>query len=128
MRYPTPALQRVKVLNVHDGDTVKVLVDRGGPNEQQEIWDIRLKDVFAPELSQPGGPECRDFVTNWLQSYSDGSSWPFMLETFRTPKSDQYDMTFNRIVGVIRNSNTISLNDSINQFIKGNGYGGGIGG
>lgn len=128
MKYPTPALQRIKPINVHDGDNVKVIVDRGGPNETREIWDIRLKDVFAPEIGQPGSQECKLFVQNWLATHVDGSDWPYILETFRTPKSDQLDMTFKRFVGVIIDKDMFTLNAAIQKFITDNGYGGGIGG
>lgn len=128
MRYPTPALQRIKPLGNHDGDTVKVLVDRGGPNEAREIWDIRLKNVFAPEIGQPGSQECKAFVANWLATFIDGSDWPYMLETFRTPKSDALDMTFNRFVGIITSSTGENLNIDVQAFITTNGWGGGIGG
>lgn len=128
MRYPTPALQRIKPLGNHDGDTVKVIVDRGGPNETREIWDIRLKDVFAPEVGQPGGHECQVFVARWLITHTDGSDWPFILETFRTPKSDALDMTFKRFVGIIRDQYSYSLNFAIQEYITENGWGGGIGG
>lgn len=130
MRYPTPALQRIRVLDVHDGDTTpRSLVDRGGPAEQTEIWSIRFKDVFAPELSQPGGPECRQFVIDWFAAHDDGSDWPFMLETFRTPKSDKIVTTLSRIVGVYTAPNGDVLNHDVEAFIKAHPeWGGGIGG
>ena len=44
MRYPTPALWRVRPLEVHDGDTITVEVDRG--TDDRSTWRIRLKDVY----------------------------------------------------------------------------------
>lgn len=126
MRYPTPALWRVKPLGNHDGDSVDVLVDRGGVNETQEKWHIRLKNVWAPESADPGGLETRDFVRTWLASHDDGSEWPFLLETFRTPRSDQVDVTFGRYVGIIEDSLGNPLNLAVSEFVASRGYGGGI--
>lgn len=127
MRYPLPALWRVRPLNVHDGDTIKVYVDCGGPNEKRETWDIRFKAVFAPELSQPGGVECRDFVQAWIDNNGDGTEWPFLLETFRTPRSDADVMTFSRYVGIVTSASGRSLNADVQAFVIASGYGGGIG-
>jgi hypothetical protein len=126
VRYPTPALWRVKVLEVHDGDTVHLLVDRG--DEDDSRWWTRLKDVFAPELAQTGGPECRGFVTAWVAQHGDGTDWPFLLETFRTPRSDVDLLTLSRHVGRITAADGACLNDDVAAFIKANGYPGGIGG
>lgn len=125
MRYPTPALWRVRVTDVHDGDTVTAFVDRG--HDEFATWDIRLKDVYAPELSQTGGPECREFVRQWVATHIDGSDWPLLLETFRTPRSDTDVMTFSRYVGELRSVLGTSLNADVQAFITANGYGGGIG-
>lgn len=130
MRYPTPALWRVDVeaISVHDGDTlVHVIVDRGGIQETTERWDIRLKDVFAPELSQPGGRETRAFVEEWMTAHHDTSLWPFQLETFRTPRSDKDITTFGRYVGTIRAADGSELNAAVQEFVTTHGYPGGIG-
>ena len=133
MRYPTPgpnggAPWRVRPLSgIHDGDTMRVYVDKGGINETRETWDIRLKGVFAPELSQPGGPECRDFVIQWVAAHGDGTDWPLGLETFQTPRSDKPVTTLSRYVGVITAADGACLNADVVAFIQANGYGGGIG-
>jgi len=128
VKYPTPARWRIKVLNIHDGDTTpRSLVDRGGVEEDQSHWSIRFKDVFAPELSQAGGPECRQFVVDWFAAHDDGSEWPFLLETFRTPKSDLPVTTLSRYVGVYTAADGACLNHDIAAFVTANGYGGGVG-
>ena len=48
---PTPAWQGV-VLRVYDGDTLDILKISDGSRHR-----IRLADIDAPELDQPGGPE-----------------------------------------------------------------------
>lgn len=125
MRYPTPALWRISPLETHDGDTVRVSVDRG--IEESAVWSVRLKDVFAPELSQPGGPECRAFVSAWLIANGDGTAWPFLLETFRTPRSDAEVMTLSRYVGRLTSASGTCLNDAVQAFITAQGYAGGTG-
>lgn len=127
MRYPTPARWRVKPLSGHDGDTIYLLVDKGGVNETNEKWRIRLKDVFAPELGEPGAFETLEFVNLWLVANSDNTEWPFYLETFRTPRSDKDVVTLGRYVGVVTAANGRVLNSDIIEFIAANGYGGGIG-
>ena len=127
MRYPTPARWRVQPLEAHDGDTIAVLVDRGGPSEDRSLWRIRLKDVYAPELSQPGGPETRRFVIDWVGSHGDGTDWPFLLETFRTPRSDVDVRTLSRYVGVLSSASGESLNVAVQAFVTARGYDGGVG-
>lgn len=125
MKYPTPALWRVQVISAHDGDTIRCLVDRG--IDEMCHWDIRLKDVFAPELKQTGGMDCRDHLLGWLHDHDDDSDWPYQLETFRTPKSDIELMTFNRYVGVLTDPNGLSLNVEMQTYISAHQYPGGIG-
>lgn len=125
MRYPTPALWRMRVTSVHDGDTLTAFVDRG--HDEFAQWDVRLKDVYAPELSQTGGPQCRDFAAQWVAANGDGTDWPLLLETFRTPRSDTDVMTFTRYVGEVRSASGASLNDAMREFITANDYPGGIG-
>lgn len=128
MRFPTPALWRCLVLTVHDGDTVTVMVDRGF--DDTTTLRIRLVDVFAPELGQTGGRECRDYVLGWLADCSDRSPWPFLLETFRTPRSDVEVVTLGRYVGrvgVMGSASMRWLNDDVQAFVDRNGYAGGTG-
>lgn len=127
MRYPTPARWRIRPLIGHDGDTVVALVDRGGEQKDTSTWSIRLKGVHAPELRQTGGPECQRFVEDWLARHGDGSAWPLIVETFRTPRSDVDVTTLSRIVGVITAADGAVLNDEVQAFVTANGYPGGIG-
>lgn len=127
MRYPTPARWRIQIREVHDGDTCsEVFVDRG--DDDRSLWSIRLKGVFSPELWQVGGPECRDAAIAWVQQHGDGTEWPFLLETFRTPRSDVDVKTLSRQVGRITAADGSCLNDAINAYVAANGYGGGTGG
>lgn len=55
----TPAAAEVlaRVVSVHDGDTLTVLVDR------QQV-KVRLKDIDAPELGQPFGRSARQSLSD----------------------------------------------------------------
>lgn len=44
---------RAKVLNVHDGDTVRLLIDLGFRIAYEA--DVRLLELWAPELNTPEG-------------------------------------------------------------------------
>jgi len=55
---PAPFVYNGQVVDVHDGDSLRVYVDRG--MRDYSMWSIRLLGGNARELSAPGGPEARD--------------------------------------------------------------------
>ncbi|MFH2202414.1 MAG: thermonuclease family protein [Elusimicrobiota bacterium] len=57
---PAPAADRVKVIEVADGDTITV--DKGG-----ERVRIRFYGVDAPEMGQPYGEKAREFVAGMIE-------------------------------------------------------------
>lgn len=76
-----------EVVDVHDGDTVRVRVTR-------EI-DVRMEDCWAPELRDPGGPESRGN----LMAYAPLGErlYLFVPGSERGRLSDEF--TFGRVVG-----------------------------
>lgn len=110
---------------VYDGDSIEVDVDRGFDDTSR--LSIRLRDVWAPELSQPGGLDCRNFALGWVDDNGDGSLWPFRLETFRTPRSDVEVATFGRFVGVVQAASGATLNAAMTAYVTERGFGGGTG-
>lgn len=46
---------RGTVVNIHDGDTIKIKTAAG-------LVSVRLQNIDAPELAQPGGHESRDYL------------------------------------------------------------------
>lgn len=109
---------------IHDGDTLYTETDQG--DWYRKVRDCRLYQVFAPELKQPGGPESRQFVVDWIQKWNVGK-WPFWVDTLQTPRGIDI-LTFNRFVTVIWNADrTAQLNAEVQAFVKANGYPGGTG-
>lgn len=67
MKYPKPNLTfPAKILNIHDGDTVKVQSLLTGM-----IHDLRIYDCLAPELKEKGGPEAREYAKKLLAPLMD---------------------------------------------------------
>jgi endonuclease YncB( thermonuclease family) len=99
-----------RVLQVHDGDTLKLDVDLGFSCHTW-AW-IRLKDVGAPELSEPDGPAAREDVVAWLAEQApDG--W-VTLTTFQVAgafKEIRERRTFIRYVGIVVADNGAELNE-----------------
>lgn len=101
------------VLDVHDGDTIKFDVDLG-LETHRVIW-VRLKDVWCPELSAPGGQVTRDAVAVMAPA---GSLW--RLRTFKVGRTDKEALSFIRyIAGVTSLDGSFSLN----AWIVESGYG-----
>lgn len=111
--------KRAEYLSNNDGDTVKVVLDQGFGDTK--LVSVRLLGVYAPELSQPGGPECKKFVETWFEKHStDKARWGFIVTTSQ--------LDFNTFVGVITDRAIESnLNAELAEFIHANGYGGGSG-
>lgn len=99
--------------NVHDGDTVRFLIDQGMYERTSQM--IRFIGVFAPELDKPGGPEARDFVSRWLGNHKHGAEWPVIITTKKNAQS------FTRYLGMVKCATCgVSLNEAVNTFLKEN--------
>lgn len=69
---------RAAPLRVIDGDTIVILADTGFGGRQEE--HIRLLDVLAPELNEPGGPEAKQYVIDWMAQLP-AVRWPLLVRT-----------------------------------------------
>lgn len=100
------------VVDVHDGDTIQFQADLG-LDTSRKIW-VRLNGVWSPELSDPGGHECRAGVFGRVV----GTRW--RIQTFKVGRTDKERLTFIRYV-----ADVISLDGtfSLNKWIIENGYG-----
>jgi len=118
--------RRAQYLGNHDGDSCQMFLDQG--YFDRKVIEVRLLDVWAPELNQRGGMETRDFVRDWfLSNIKDGDAWPFIVTTMRMKVADREQKTFDRYVATVTTRNPdYSLNKLVNAFVKDNGYGSGI--
>lgn len=120
--------RRAEYLSNYDGDTVKVTLDQGFGDTK--TIDVRLFGVYAPEIREPGGIECRDFLNSWFKSQSilTVSRWSFIVTTALMKVADREQKSLDRYLGTITSlSGTRNLNLEIMQFIVSKGYGGGTG-
>lgn len=60
---------RPLVVDVHDGDSVRLVLD-AGCDAAVHPW-LRVKGVYCPELRQPGGPEARAFTVATLAAATE---------------------------------------------------------
>lgn len=111
-------------LPVHDGDTAYFEVDTG--RATMALLKCRFFNTFAPELIQTGGPQCRQFVIDWLM-YNSGGRWPFVVDTVLDSNGREI-YTFDRIVTTIRSPTGPVLNTDMSAYIDAHGYPRGTGG
>lgn len=106
--------KRAEYLNNIDGNTVKVVLDQGFGDTK--LVTVRLLGVYAPEISKPGGPECKKFVSDWFERWGrEKDRWGFVVTTSQL-SSDQF-------VGVVTDvALSSNLNAELTEFIHENGY------
>ena len=102
---------RVKVVSVHDGDTIRVLWE-----QRDFTFPIRLHNLAAPELNEKGGPESQ----SWLESQIMGEDVDIILSKQRVEKWGRLlaDVFFNGMSMAdesIRNFHSISWGERANQ-------------
>jgi len=113
---------------VHDGDTLRLELDRGF--DDRSMRDLRLYGVWAPELSQPGGQNTRTFVLRWLDERGamTGPGWPLAVDTLRVRDNSHEQQTLARYLGIVWSADRAHcLNDDITAYVAEQGYGGGTG-
>lgn len=101
---------------IHDGDTIRLRIDNGFGSRAVE-W-IRLQDVWAPELDDPGGPEAKGYCAEWFADHaSDGL---VRVTTFRTsaPLEIRFRQSFTRYIGVV----TALNGNELNSYLTALGY------
>lgn len=87
------------ILEVHDGDTVRVLLDRGG-DDWWRTW-LRLLGGNARELHMTGGPAARDHLATLLAPWTPTRITELWL-TPVTVTSASWDKYGGRIDGYLR--------------------------
>jgi hypothetical protein len=111
---------RARHIEALDGDTIRLLVDLGFHVRHQ--IDLRLLDVWAPELNQDQGPETRDVVESWLDvAASTGLDWPLRIRTQINRATEPTEVrTFTRYVGDVYSIEPVEqwLNDTVRRFLN----------
>lgn len=99
---------------VHDGDTVRLLIDHGMHIRSSN--NIRLKEVWAPELATGEfGKIATDHVVKWVKDHLHDTHLEFPVKVV-TEKDKQ---TFNRYVGTIT---CATCGDDLNAHMRKLGY------
>lgn len=106
---------RAQLVEVIDGDTVRLLADTGFYARHQ--IDLRLLDVNAPELRDPGGQESSEWVQLWFETrLSYGLNWPLLIRTQTTRVTEPTEkQTFTRYIGDIYD---ITNGDHLNAQLR----------
>jgi hypothetical protein len=122
---------RAALTRPHDGDSFWMLCDTGFDGRHEP--ELRLLDVHAPELSQPGGHETTSYVNGWLATHSDPTRhWPFWVDVVRTRTFEpEMKTTFTRYVATVwqfddnpdgtrsATAGLLTLNTSVTLFLSG---------
>lgn len=106
---------RASLIRVSDGDTVRLLVDLGFLVRAQV--DVRLLNVWAPEMNQPGGQEARNFTEIWFGAqWVLNKVWPVMVTTQVTTATEPTQrVSFTRYIGEIW---PIGGGESLNERLR----------
>lgn len=109
---------RADLLRVIDGDTIVVLLDQGFHGRREE--ELRLVGVYAPELREPGGKECKEFVITWMSTYCSDIAWPLLITTVKNTNIEPGERrSFTRYLANIRTINqSRNLNEDIIAFLS----------
>lgn len=107
-----------RVVEVHDGDTIRLDVDLGFSTHHYP-W-IRLKGVRAPELKEPAGPQAKLDLEAWLTTDApDGLVAVTTFQVASVAKEIREQMTFIRYVGVVTSPTT---GQELNAWLITRGY------
>ena len=96
MSAPEPCyVRKAQFVAPVDGDSFYVRLDHGSfPNTRSEdTIEVRVLDLWCPELDEPGGPEAADFTTSVMRQAAK-----IVVQTFRT-KGDKGKGSFARTIG-----------------------------
>lgn len=105
---------RAALLDVLDGDTIRVTLDLGCHVRTQQ--DIRLTAVSAPELSQPGGVEAQRYVIDWMAEL-EPLRWPLLVNT-QPNRYGEERRSFVRYLGTVADiADGRVLNDDLNAYL-----------
>jgi endonuclease YncB( thermonuclease family) len=117
--------RRARFVENHDGDTVTMILDQDF-DDMKKI-NIRLANVWAPELDEHGGIQTKAYVSFLLSGRNSIEEWPFIVHTSVT-KTDKPVKSFDRYVATVMSPDgKWSLNSELMKYITESGFKGGIG-
>lgn len=108
---------RARLVRVVDADTIVLELDCGFGGRQEE--QIRLLDVSAPELRDPGGAESHAFTVQWLSRLS-ARRWPLWVDTEPSVSVEPVERrSFVRYLATVRDYTDPehSLNEALAGFL-----------
>lgn len=88
---------RAKLLGIHDGDTITVLADTGFRGRHEVA--LRIRDIWAPELSMVGGELAMLRLTDILARRDMTELWNLRVVTQQLKTKVSETMSFSRYVG-----------------------------
>ena len=110
---------RAQLLRVVDADSMRFLADTGF-GQRYEV-ELRLIGCWMPELRDPGGPQMRQYVTEWFGATRPGPVWPYLIRTTvhsRRPEPEQL-RTFTRWLGAVnRYDGYTAVGSSLNEVLN----------
>ena len=107
-----------EVLEVHDGDTITARLDLGF--DVSIVKNLRLLDVYAPELKEEKGQICRDKLHSLIPVGIKIDVMSIKTKTGSDLKS------FDRYIAVVKYKGR-DINKEMVDWLKKNNYTGGIG-
>ncbi len=108
----------------HDGDTITVLLDQDF-DDMKKI-NIRLANVWAPEMNEDGGKQVKAMVAFICAAYKVGPGFPLVVHTHKT-KTGKNIKSFDRYVATVMMPDGESLNSKLMKYIAEIGVTGGVG-
>jgi hypothetical protein len=111
---------RAKVTRPYDGDSFWILADtQFGQRYEPEL---RLLNVYAPEVGDPGDREVTAVIADWFARLDPRRQWPLYVVTVQTKVFEpKQRMTFNRYLATVwrfgEQAGGISLNQVVNQYL-----------
>jgi endonuclease YncB( thermonuclease family) len=111
---------RARLTRPYDGDSFWVLCDTAF--RQRYEPELRLYQVYAPELHQPGGPETRQFISDWFTGLNHNLQWPLYVQTIQTKTVEpNQKTTLDRYLAMVwrygEHPAGVTLNESVVRFL-----------
>jgi hypothetical protein len=108
---------RASLIRIIDADTIVAELDLGLSVRAEET--LRLINVRAPELTQPGGPQARMFVFEWCNRLPP-VRWPMLINTDKDSSPEPKERrTLSRYLATVSDLTATDrvLNNDVRAFL-----------